>query len=293
MRHVYECPLRWGDMDMLGHVNNVRYVDYLQEARIDMLAHHAMLRGGEDLAEGVVVVRHDVSYVAPLVFRSDPVRIECWVSDVRRASFTLAHEVYDERPDGSRRVYLRARTELCPFDFTTDRPRRLRPEELTVLESYLEPVEGPGPDLRGEVPTTVTTYDVQVRWSDVDAYRHVNNVTYFDYLQEARLRMLGMERGEGSTTGFENHLVVAQTGVTYRRPVLFRHTPYAVDSWVSRVGGSSFDVDSVIRDPEAADDDAVLARARVSLVGFDMAGQRSAPLTDSSRSFLERHRGLE
>ena len=37
MRHVYECPLRWADLDLLGHVNNVIYVDYLQEARVDMM----------------------------------------------------------------------------------------------------------------------------------------------------------------------------------------------------------------------------------------------------------------
>ena len=30
MRHVYYCPMRWADMDSLGHVNNVVYVDYLQ-----------------------------------------------------------------------------------------------------------------------------------------------------------------------------------------------------------------------------------------------------------------------
>ncbi len=38
MRHRYECPpLRWADLDVLGHVNNVRYVDYLQEARSALL----------------------------------------------------------------------------------------------------------------------------------------------------------------------------------------------------------------------------------------------------------------
>ena len=41
VRHVYECPMRWADLDMLGHVNNVVYVDYLQEARVDMLRSHA------------------------------------------------------------------------------------------------------------------------------------------------------------------------------------------------------------------------------------------------------------
>ena len=45
MRHVYECPMRWADMDLQGHVNNVIYVDYLQEARVDMLRVHAAREG--------------------------------------------------------------------------------------------------------------------------------------------------------------------------------------------------------------------------------------------------------
>ena len=32
--------MRWADLDQLGHVNNVVYVDYLQEARVDMLRAH-------------------------------------------------------------------------------------------------------------------------------------------------------------------------------------------------------------------------------------------------------------
>ena len=33
MPHTYECPVRWADMDMLGHVNNAAYLDYVAEAR--------------------------------------------------------------------------------------------------------------------------------------------------------------------------------------------------------------------------------------------------------------------
>ena len=139
MRHVYHCPLRWADMDSLGHVNNVTYVDYLQESRVDMLAVHAPASGGEDLAEGVVVVRHEVEFVAPLVFRPEPVRIESWITQVRAASFTMAYEILDELPDGERRVYCRALSVLTPFVFTEERPRRITPEEREVLEGLLEP----------------------------------------------------------------------------------------------------------------------------------------------------------
>ncbi|MGN6129653.1 MAG: acyl-CoA thioesterase [Nocardioidaceae bacterium] len=137
-RHIYYCPLRWADMDSLGHVNNVVYVDYLQEARVDMMRVHAPARGGEDLAEGVVVVRHEVEFVEPLVFRFEPVRIESWVSEVRAATFTMAYEILDELPDGGRRVYLRARSVLTPYVFSQERPRRIRPEETEVLQRFLE-----------------------------------------------------------------------------------------------------------------------------------------------------------
>ena len=140
MRHVYHCPLRWADMDSLGHVNNVTYVDYLQEARVDMFAVHAPDSRGEDLAEGVVVVRHEVEYAAPLVFRFEPVRIEIWITDIRAASFTMAYEILDELPDGSRKVYARATSVLTPYVFAEERPRRIRHEEREVLRRFLEPV---------------------------------------------------------------------------------------------------------------------------------------------------------
>jgi acyl-CoA thioester hydrolase len=138
VRHVYYCPLRWADMDSLGHVNNVTYVDYLQEARVDMLSVHAPATGGEELAEGVVVVRHEVEFVEPLVFRPEPVRIESWVSRIRAASFTMRYEILDELRDGGRRVYTRASTVLTPFVFTTERPRRISEAEYAVLERFHE-----------------------------------------------------------------------------------------------------------------------------------------------------------
>ena len=124
--------MRWADLDMLGHVNNVTYVDYLQEARVDMLRVHGSHGHGQaDLAEGVVVVRHEVTYLRPLLFNFEPVLIECWVTDIRAASFTMAYEIFREsrsRP-GERNVFARATTVLTPFVFAEERPRRITPEE--------------------------------------------------------------------------------------------------------------------------------------------------------------------
>ena len=275
MRHTTECPVRWGDMDMLRHVNNVTYVDYLQEARIDMFTSHPEFRGGEELGEGVVVVRHELEFRAPLAFRSRPVLVDSWITRIRAASFTMAYEVYDES-GGDRTVYLRASSVLAPFVFAAERPRRLTNVEREVLGRYLDPAE-PRAALPGDGGVR-HVFPLRVRWSDVDAYRHVNNVKYIEYFQEARIRYLMHMHQDGDEFG---HMAVARADVDYRRPIFFRMTPYDVHSWVSHVGRTSFTVAAEIRDG-----DELLASSRVVLVGFDSTTQRAAELTPDQRARL-------
>ncbi|RYP89002.1 acyl-CoA thioesterase [Nocardioides guangzhouensis] len=282
MRHVYECPVRWADLDLLGHVNNVTYVDYLQEARVDMLLTHAPDSRAEDLAEGVVVVRHEVSFVAPMTFRLHPVKIESWVTDIRAASFTMAYEIYDDADDGGRTVYAQAKTVLTPYVFADERPRRITPDERATLERFLG--DDPLATVRERSEPKQLAgghYPLHVRFSDVDVYGHVNNVKYFEYFQEARIRYL-MSVWEAAAPGDrEVPLVIAQMDVDYKVPILFRPEPYDVHSWVSAVGRSSFVVQSEIRDG-----DTLLSRARVVAVTFDAATQRAAPAPEAYRELL-------
>jgi acyl-CoA thioester hydrolase len=122
-------------------------------------------------------------------------------------------------------------------------------------------------------------YECRVRFSDVDIYRHVNNVKYFEYYQEARLAFMSA-LGRGEDLG-DFSVVVARLDVDYKRPILFRTEPYTVESWVSRVGGSSFDLAAEIKDG-----DTVLSRARAVMVTFDLAEQKARPLTDAERERL-------
>ena len=128
---MYHCPLRWGDMDALGHVNNGRFVDYLQDARVDFLFRTAKDLGADDLETGLLVARHEVQYRAPLLYRPEPVRIELWISEIKAASFTVDYEILDADPE--RRTYVEARTRLVPFDFTANRLRRITPVEREAL----------------------------------------------------------------------------------------------------------------------------------------------------------------
>ncbi|MBA2738682.1 MAG: acyl-CoA thioesterase [Actinomycetota bacterium] len=138
VRHVVELKPRWADMDAYGHVNNVTWLEYLQEARVDMFFTHAPQRGTDKLVEGVVVSRAEIDYLRPLIFRPEPVRIEMWVSKVTAASFTVEYEVLDVHADGARTVYARAATVLVPITLGDGRPRRVTVQERTVLAMLRE-----------------------------------------------------------------------------------------------------------------------------------------------------------
>ncbi|MBZ6082051.1 MULTISPECIES: acyl-CoA thioesterase [Streptomyces] len=131
MRYIYRCPLRWADMDAYGHVNNVVFLRYLEEARIDFLH-----RPEKDFKQGSVVARHEIDYKRQLVHRHHPVDIELWVTQIKAASFTLTFEVKDGDV-----VYVRASTVIVPFDFEAQRPRRITAEEREFLQEYTDAEE--------------------------------------------------------------------------------------------------------------------------------------------------------
>ena len=144
MRHVFECTLRWSDMDAFGHVNNVVFLRYLEEARIDFMFRLARKADSGAFTGGSVVARHEIDYLRPLVHRHEPVTVQTWVTKLGAASATLAYEISDEHT-----VFVRASTVVVPYDLERERPRRLSPEEKSFLEEYFDDSAGsPAPDLR-------------------------------------------------------------------------------------------------------------------------------------------------
>jgi acyl-CoA thioester hydrolase len=147
-RYTFHCPMRWSDMDAYGHVNNVVFLTYLEEARVEMfydLASQGAGRTDADreadpengglLASGVVVARSEIDYKKPLVHRYQPVPIDVWVSRIGGASFHLRYEVHDEGGV----VYATAASTLVTYDFRAAAPRRITPHERAFLERYYEP----------------------------------------------------------------------------------------------------------------------------------------------------------
>ena len=134
-RHVYPCPLRWSDMDAYGHVNNVRFLTLLEEARVALFFVAASEHGVTTLEGDVVVARHEIDYVAPLTFRPEPVPVETWVERVGAASATIAYSVRDGAT-----VYARARTVVVAFDPAGGHTRRWTEVERGWLEGFYDDV---------------------------------------------------------------------------------------------------------------------------------------------------------
>lgn len=141
--------MRWADMDAFGHVNNVVYLRYLQEARVEMMFNRGRDVGVTSLEDGVVVARHEIDYRVPLRFRPRPVRVETWVPRLSAASFVIGYEIVEpavpghDEP-GDRVVYSVASSLLVPYDLDEARPRRVSDEERALLEPYVDP-HGPTP----------------------------------------------------------------------------------------------------------------------------------------------------
>ena len=132
------------------------------------------------------------------------------------------------------------------------------------------------------------THPVLVRWSDIDSYDHVNNVRYFDYLQEARIAFLTQIVGPRGDYFAEYPCVLVSQTIDYLRPILLRHPPYDVDVWVESVGTSSYTLGSKIIDRSGASGD-IYAKALSVIVAVDGETHAKRPLGDTERAALLQH----
>ncbi|MFC5931317.1 acyl-CoA thioesterase [Cryobacterium melibiosiphilum] len=130
-----------------------------------------------------------------------------------------------------------------------------------------------------------TIIAVTLRWGDMDAFRHVNNVEYFRYLEEARARLFPTE-GDGSSF-LRRGIVIASQTLNYLAPLTYRREPVLVGLTVTTVGRSSFTLGCRVFDTDDADTDVVFATGSVVVVAFDDQAGRSRPLEPAERRWLE------
>jgi len=127
--------------------------------------------------------------------------------------------------------------------------------------------------------------NVPLRWSDMDAYGHVNNVQFLRLLEDARVtgfkEWFGQERSL-----LDEGVLVARHEIEYIAPLTFRHAPIAVDMWATKISGASFDLAYEVRDPEDHGD-VLYARDETTLVVYDFTTATPRRMSVDERETLK------
>jgi acyl-CoA thioester hydrolase len=95
--HTMRQAIRWGDMDVLGHVNNTVYFRYMESARIAFLEEAAGQWNPE--GEGPVIVTAYCTFVKQLRYPGD-IEVRTYAGAPGRSSFEVTHEIRIVGPDG-------------------------------------------------------------------------------------------------------------------------------------------------------------------------------------------------
>ncbi len=126
--------------------------------------------------------------------------------------------------------------------------------------------------------TTAYRTQVQLRWTDLDAQGHVNNVKVADYMQQARARfMLSGDAGEMLDTG----VVVVSHQIVYRRAIHYSVDPLRAELWVAELGAAR-----VVIAYRLFQDDTLCAEARTVVCPYDFERMVPRRLTRKERWFF-------
>ncbi|PRY70076.1 acyl-CoA thioester hydrolase [Glaciihabitans tibetensis] len=142
---------------------------------------------------------------------------------------------------------------------------------------------------------------IKLRWSDLDAYGHVNNAEMLRLLEEARIlafwvsddgvdgASLDERPGSGTTAildgrpGAATLTLIARQEIEYLQPVPYLREPLEIELWIGHLGGASLEVCYEIYSPPGVAPRTLFTRAASTLVMVDAASERPRRISDRER----------
>lgn len=120
--YKFVIPVEAADIDQLGHVNNIVYLRWVQDAAI---AHWEAAASAESQATVAwVAVRHEIDYKSP-AYLGDEILVRTWVGTASGLTFERHTEMLRV---SDQKLLSRARTLWCPINVQTGRPQRVTAE---------------------------------------------------------------------------------------------------------------------------------------------------------------------
>ena len=259
VRH-YEC-------DAYGHLNNINYLRWMQEAAFGASAAVGYDFARYDEIGYLWLVREtDIEYLMPLAYNDD-VDIKTWVMDFRRLRSRRAYEFTHIKTG---QLAARASTDWAYVNAETLRPAMIPedmkhaffpegpPKKAQVRERFPTP---PPP------PPNVFSICRQVEWRDIDAMWHVNNAMYLAYIEDVATHVTEahgwpMQRMTGAGFG----IIARRHQIEYLQPAKLGDE-LEIATWYSDVRRIAATRYYTIK---RAEDDELLARAQTLWVWVDV-----------------------
>ena len=120
-----KIPVRWGDLDRYGHLNNTLYFRYFEQARIEWIE-QTDFRVDPDEAEGAVIVHADCTFLIPVNYPATAI-VKVFAGEPGRSSVMNWYELYIE---GDERLFATGSEKIVWIDNRTGKslplPARLR-----------------------------------------------------------------------------------------------------------------------------------------------------------------------
>jgi acyl-CoA thioester hydrolase len=139
---------------------------------------------------------------------------------------------------------------------------------------------------------------IRLRWSDFDAYAHVNNAEMLRLLEEARIEAFwrpdaGSDPDAVRPTavidarpGAATISLIARQEVEYLAPIPYQRSPIEVELWIGNLGGASFQICYEVYSPEGIEPRVLYTIASTTLVMVDAATGRPSRITDELRELF-------
>lgn len=125
---------------------------------------------------------------------------------------------------------------------------------------------------------------VEVRWSDMDAFQHINHARMVTLLEEARIPWLFTD--DRPTVRLRSGCVLADLRVQYKGQLRHEDSPLDVSMWIDRLRAVDFTVGYEVRAGGADPDSPAAVIASTQLAAFDIDTQRLRRLDAAERDYL-------
>ncbi|PPI55601.1 thioesterase family protein [Rathayibacter sp. TRS19] len=134
---------------------------------------------------------------------------------------------------------------------------------------------------------------IPLRWSDFDAYAHVNNAEMLRLLAEARIQAFwkpdSPQPGGMATAvldarpGAESISLIARQEIEYLAPIPYMRAPIDVELWIGRIGGASLEVCYELYSPAGVVPRVLFTKAATTLVLVTAATGRPQRIPEELR----------